>query len=128
MRAGRSFLRRLIDLSTVPKKMHHQVRLNRAFQSDLLWWDTFLEDWNGVSMMTSLHRSPASATLTSDASGGWGLRGIHLRRGVVPNAVARYWGSVHITVKELVPIVVASAIWGKSGEGRLCVVGAIMPL
>ena len=118
VRAGRSFLRRLIDLSTVPKKMHHQVRLNRAFQSDLLWWDTFLEDWNGVSMMTSLHRSPASATLTSDASGGWGCGAFTSDGEWFQMQWPDYWGSVHITVKELVPIVVASAIWGQKWRGK----------
>ena len=36
VRPGRSFLRRMIDLSTVAKKLHHQIRLSRGFQSDLL--------------------------------------------------------------------------------------------
>ena len=68
--AGRSFLRRMIDLSTVASKLHHRIRLSRGFQSDLQWWDTFLVRWNGVSMMRSLHRSTPVAILTSDASGG----------------------------------------------------------
>ena len=38
VRAGRTFLRRMIDLSMVAKKTHHSIRLNKAFQSDLLWW------------------------------------------------------------------------------------------
>ena len=44
VRAGRTFLLRMIDLSSVPKELDHWVRLNRAFQSDLHWWDLFLED------------------------------------------------------------------------------------
>ena len=50
VRAGRTFLRRMIDLSTIPKELHHWVRLNKGFQSDLYWWALFLEEWNGVSM------------------------------------------------------------------------------
>ena len=69
---GRSFLRRLIDLSTVAKQLHHHIHLNRAAQSDLLWWDTFLGVWNGVSIMSTLRRGRADITLTSDASGSWG--------------------------------------------------------
>ena len=26
----------------------HPIRLNRAFRSDLMWWRTFVEDWNGI--------------------------------------------------------------------------------
>ena len=61
VRAGRTFLRRMIDLSTIAKKLHHQIRLNKAFQSDLLWWDTFLEDWNGVSALASPAQVPVAS-------------------------------------------------------------------
>ena len=43
VRPGRSFLRRMISLSTVAKELHHRIRLNRGFQSDLYWWATFIE-------------------------------------------------------------------------------------
>ena len=62
----------MIELSTVGKKPHHQIRQNKLFQSDLLWWDTFLEDWNGVSALGSICRGPPVATLTLDATWGWG--------------------------------------------------------
>ena len=29
----------------------HPIRLNWAFRSDLMWWRTFVEDWNGVSFL-----------------------------------------------------------------------------
>ena len=35
VRPGRSFLRRMISLSTVAKELHHRIRLNGGFQSDL---------------------------------------------------------------------------------------------
>ena len=38
---GRTFLRRMIDLSTVAKQLHHHIRLAAAFRSDLQWWLTF---------------------------------------------------------------------------------------
>ena len=79
VRVGRPFLRHLIDLSTVAKQLHHHIYLNRAAQSDLLWWDTFLGVWNGVSMMSTLRRGRADITLTSDTSGSWGGGDSHLR-------------------------------------------------
>ena len=41
VRAGRTFLHRMIDLSVVPKELEQWVWLNRAFRSDLHWWVVF---------------------------------------------------------------------------------------
>ena len=50
-RSGRSFLCRLIDLSTVPKHLEHYVRLNVEARTDIEWWAWYSQIWNGVSMM-----------------------------------------------------------------------------
>ncbi len=42
IRPGRSFLRRMIDLSAGVRALHHRVRLNAGFRSDLKWWNCFL--------------------------------------------------------------------------------------
>ena len=42
VRSGCTFLRRMINLSTTASKLHHHIRLNRCFRSDLAWWATFL--------------------------------------------------------------------------------------
>ena len=46
VRPGRTFLRRMIDLSTTARELHHHIRLNLGFQSDLEWWALFLSGWN----------------------------------------------------------------------------------
>ena len=114
---GRTFLRRMIDLSMVAKKPHQRIRLSKGFRSDLLWWDTFLEDWNGVAVFTSLYQSPPAAVLTSDASGGWGCGAFTSGGKWFQLQWPDSWGPIHITVKELVPIVVACALWGASWKG-----------
>ena len=48
---GKTFVRCMFELLAVVKKSHHHVQLNVAFRSDLLWWDTFLQDWNGVPLL-----------------------------------------------------------------------------
>ena len=45
---------------------HHRLRLNHALHSDLQWWATFLETWNGVSMLTD---QPAAVHFWTDVSG-----------------------------------------------------------
>ena len=117
VRAGRTFLRRLIDLSMVGKHLEHFIRLNREARSDVEWWFQFSAEWNGVAMLRATQAAQATASVTSDASGGWGC--------------GAYWGSqwfmlpwegpikqCHITAKELVPIVVAAAVWGKGWQGQ----------
>ena len=47
--AGRSFLKRMIDTSTLVKKLHHHIRLNKGFRSDLQWWLQYLEMWRMMS-------------------------------------------------------------------------------
>ena len=47
---GRTFLRRLIDLSSTVSELHHHIRLNHAARADIAWWITFIEHWNGCSV------------------------------------------------------------------------------
>ena len=51
IRQGRSFLRRLINLSMAVKQMDGYVRLNISARSDIKWWHLFAEQWNGTAML-----------------------------------------------------------------------------
>ena len=117
VRAGRSFLRRLIDLSTVAKHLDHFIRFSRDARSDVEWWYQFSTLWNGVSMMRSVGASPISVTLTSDAFGSWGCGAFY-----GPHWFMLQWSEsyldCHISAKELVPIVIAAVIWGKDWGGN----------
>ena len=117
VRPGRTFLRRMIDLSTVAKELHHHIRLNAAFRSDLQWWALFLEGWNGVSLLASVVAHAPSVTLTTDASGSWGCGAFISTGQWFQFPWPEVWKEVHITVKELLPIVVACAVWGHLWRG-----------
>ena len=94
VKPGRSFLRRMIQLSTVAKELHHHIRLNAGFRSDLKWWACLLTSWNGIGMMSS--------------QGAW------FRFSWPP-----LWTALHITVKEFLPIVLAVAMWGHQWQGKV---------
>ena len=103
---GRTFLHRMIELLTIAKELHHHIRLNNEFHSDLEWWVRFRPRWNGVFMMSSVCRVPHSETVTADASGRWGcgaFSGAQWFQVEWPES----WAMVHITVKELLSIVLA---------------------
>ena len=114
VRPGRTFVRRMIDLSCVPSAPHHRVRLNKGFRSDLRWWALFLTEWNGVGLFPSRLQSES---VYSDASGSWGCGafwGVQWFQLSWP----QQWQAKSIAVKELLPIVVAAALWGRQWSGR----------
>ena len=74
VRAGRPFLRRMIDLLHAvhrPLSSKVPIRLSQGFRADLAWWMEFVEQWNGVSFLNSPSSLP-KAHLFTDASGSWG--------------------------------------------------------
>ena len=108
----------MIDLASVAKELHHFVRLNKGFRSDLEWWALFLCEWNGVSLMSTLMQKPPEMTLTSDASGSWGCGAFSASGQWFQCAWPESWAGIHITVKELMPIVIATALWGLQWTGK----------
>jgi len=73
VRPGRTFLQRMFDLlKGTSSRRQSFVRLNVAFRSDLAWWKTFLQAWNGVSMLMEPSHDPLDVDLFTDASGGLG--------------------------------------------------------
>ena len=116
IKPGRPFLRRLIELSTKAKKMHHHLRLSKATRSDLCWWRFFLENWNGKGLIQALAKSPTDIIVTSDASGTWGC-GAFCKKQWFSIEWGECWKDIHITIKELLPFIVASAVWGQGWSG-----------
>jgi len=117
VRPGRTFLRRMISLSCVASELHHHIRLNRGFRSDLQWWAQFLPTWNGTSMMTATVRSPPAAVITTDASGSWGCGGFSSLGHWFQLQWPESWKELHITVKVFSPVVLGVTLWGKQWCG-----------
>ena len=117
IKPSRSFLRRMIELSKGVRELHYRVRLNAGFRSDLRWWGCFLPIWNGSCPLTSLCRGTAQVVLTSDASGSWGCGAFTSTGQWLQLKLPGSWADIHITVKELLPIVLGAAVWGSKWKG-----------
>ena len=115
VRPGRTFVRRLIELVAAFKHADHWIRLSGATRSDSIWWLTFMEGWNGVSLMPTLE--PIAIPLETDASGSWGC-GARWGRRWFQWAWADPSNEWSIAPKELLPIIFALVIWGKQWGGR----------
>ena len=109
------FVRRLIQVMSSVKGRDHFVRLGVDVRSDLMWWQLFLETWNGIGIL--LNSEMGHIEMFTDASGKWGCAGVwdtmwfHWKW----SEKAREW---HIAPKELLPVVLVCIIWGKEWRGK----------
>ena len=111
VRPGRTFVRRMYSVALRVRELDYFTRLNQGFRSDLYWWHIFLQDWNGVSLLQQAGTVRPHMTLHTDASGTWGC-GALLYPQWFQLQWPEAWSSVAIMIKELVPIVLACAVWG----------------
>ena len=95
------------------KKAHHQIRLNREFRSDILWWTNLIAPWNGVSY---LFAGPTSE-FASDASGSWGC-GAHTTESWFQMQRNEQLSPLSITIKELLPIMFTVVVWGRRWQAQ----------
>ena len=108
---GRCFLRRLIELTRGLRKPHHRVRVTKSAKADMQMWLRFIEQFNGKSFfLADRWENSVNLKLHTDASnvGFGGIFGKRWFYGEWPPCFASY----HITIKELVPIVIALETWG----------------
>ena len=115
IKPGRSFLRRAIALLSVAKRQHHHIRLNADFRSDMMWWKIFATHWNGRAVIIT--KGPHEVTITSDASGTWGCGAWWKNRWFQLQWTEEMLGK-HISVKELIPVIIATLIWGQHINGK----------
>ena len=122
VRPGRSFLRRMIDLLTstrgsIAHRPHHRIRLNREFRADLAWWRTFVAGWNGIGLVPS-KPDLSGPEFASDASGTWGC-GAWWNQKWFQLPWDEQAAELSIVVKEMLPIVIAAAVWGHEWRGHI---------
>ena len=115
VRHGRTFLKQLFSLLSRPRPGHHFIHLTAGAQADLLWWKTFLHEWNGLSFFP---QASPSVEVTSDASGSFGCGAFSLNHGWFQLEWPDSWNTCHIAAKEMVPIVIAASLWGPQWHRR----------
>ena len=118
VRPGKSFLRRVFERLRGTHHGHHYIRINHTMRSDLAWWHLFLESWNGISILRPSRLTRPDHEFYSDAAGSvgcgavWGCRWLKF-------TWPQSYVSVAIAPKELVPVVMACAVWGREWRGQL---------
>ena len=73
VRPGRTFTARMYSTAAIVKELSYFTPLNREFRSDLQWWHTFINSWNGLSFLRlSDPQSTFDCQVQTDAAGSWG--------------------------------------------------------
>ncbi|KAM3932738.1 uncharacterized protein RB166_005767 [Leptodactylus fuscus] len=114
MPMGRVFNRRLAGATKGLSNPRHFVRLGRAQRDDLLVWQSFLEQYNGRSLMQSAVVDVFDCELFTDAAGGQGFGAFYGGQWCAapwPLAWRELGLTKNLTLLELFPIVVAVSIW-----------------
>lgn len=117
IRSGRTFLRRLIDLSMRLKKNHHRTWLSSESRADIAWWLTALKLFNGYCPFSCDIPPPAVECYTDACQtaggavfgGDWCFTNF---RSDHPNIV-----DCHINVLELATVLHAAKRWGRFWTG-----------
>ena len=112
VRPGRIFLRQLFSLMAKAAARHYFVHLDAMARADLAWWDCFLQDWHGASFI--IPNDSLSLHIHTDASGTFGGGALSSDGRWLQVQWPESWSEVDISIKEMVPIVVAAAMWGRS--------------
>ena len=110
---GRAFVSHMYATAAKLQELHFSTRLNVEFWSDLCWWHTFLTDWNGLSLLRWDDRLP---TIWSKPMGSWGC-GTFWNGQWLQWQWLSEWAQHNKMVKELAPIVLDCAVWGKALAG-----------
>ena len=108
---GRTFLRRMINLTVGIRRPTHLIRLTRAVKADLKLWLDFLTNYNGKSFFLDFHwLSSTHLHLYTDASGSLGYGAVFGRKWLYGPWPAN-WTSKNIIVLEMFPIVISMILW-----------------
>jgi hypothetical protein len=111
---GRTFLRRLYDLTVGIKKQSHVIRLTVSARADLEGWYLFMRTFNGKSLFLFDNViSSDSIKMFSDAAASVGFAAVLGSRWIADSWRPEFQ-SHHINTLELFPIVLAVELWGHS--------------
>ena len=118
VRGGRTFLRRLIDLSMKLKKNSHRTWLNREARADLEWWSKALTLFHGSTCFIQ-DLSPPDSDFKTDAcrigGGGW-----YKNDWFYINFKIDYpsFEHAHINCLELLTVLEGARRWGHHWRGQ----------
>lgn len=115
---GRVFISRLLEQLRKLGASHHRFRLSREFRKDLIWWQTFIKQFNGVSIILEELWACPDGLLSTDAcpTGCGAICGREYLHSPFPTSILCQ--NLHINALELLGVVLTIRIWGPTLKGK----------
>lgn len=108
-----------ISLSTIweTHKGFHYIWLNVKARSDIYWCFTFIQLWNGISLLRELGKEEIDHYVTTDASSQVGCGSPWHNRWFQIWWPLGYCITKNLPLKDsiMLPVVISAAVWGQSG-------------
>ena len=119
---GRTFLRRLIDLTIGVKQPYHHIKIKSVVKLDLTTWLEFLDNHNGINMFIDERwASSDKLRLYTDASGSIGYGGVPNHFLVLREVASPMCVTQHHDPRTLPHCSVVIHIWS-AAEKQMCFV------
>ena len=113
---SRCFLSRLLAGLKGLQQQHHKMALSKEMRMDILWWYTYIKQFNGVSFMID----PLTTVLTyaGDAckKGAGGFHGAEYWSRLLPDEMCGDDPPIHL--KEFHVLLISIRLWGPSWSGQ----------
>jgi hypothetical protein len=113
VRSGRLFIRRILAVLRSYSHNNHRIYLNRECKQDFHWWLTFLQDYNGISIIPDTLWSEPDVVLATDSCldglGGIDMKHKRLFHTRVPVYIQQQFS--HISALEMYAIYIALRLW-----------------
>ena len=121
IKPGRTFLRRLINLTIGVEKPFYKIRLTKEARADLKMWTYFLQHYNGVSILVKqVWETSEKLHLYTDAAASVGFAAIFGNKWCL-GLFSDQEKLLHITVLEIYPLALAIMMWSHYFTNR-CIV------
>lgn len=119
VRAGRTFVSRLIDLSKKVKYLHYKINMSKSARADIEWWLQCIHSHNGVASFPGEWVTSETLNMFTDASdSGVGAVCGHEWFSIAFIESLRWLKSFPICWRELYALVKAIATWGETLRGK----------
>ena len=117
VRPGRTFVRRLIELSTKAKELNHHIYINREAQEDIKWWGDFLPQMKSRTLIPD-SRNILSTDLRLYTDASFKGFGAIFGKAWIQHAWTPLEEGLSIDFYELFAITAAVFTWGNAWEGK----------
>ena len=114
---GRTFLRRLIDLTIGPQNPYHYILLKASARADLAAWSLFIEHFNGRALLLPVDSVSSDTLLLFTDASDLGM-GCCFGTKWFSSSFPKHFLKYHITVREFLPIVVALELWSNDFKNK----------